>query len=1446
MESQSETPKRLNGDLVSSVASASSEGPIPPKTAKQRMARKNELKAKSTLMLAIPDEHVLKFHASKDAKSLWEKIKNRFGGNKESKKMQKTILKQNYKNFVASSQEGLDKTYDRFQKLISQLELHGEVISREDANLKLLRSLPPAWNNIALIMRNKSDLDTLSMNDLYNNLKVYESEIKIQSSSSLNSHNVAFVSSDNTSSTNEQVNTVHDVSAASSKDQAFTASYTDDVMFSFFSNQSNAPYCKSDGDDNQVNDRFKKSKGYHAVPPSYIGDYMPLRPDLSFAGLDNYVFKSKVSEAITSVLKIKTNASKTSKDSLEKPKTVRSSAPIIEDSKLDSKDKTVFESKEVKKTVKPSLEKIKFVNARNTTIENENKAKKPKKFSQSPRGTQKLGDGFEFKKKACFGNPQYALQDQEIFDSGCSRHMTRNKSYLIDYQEIDGEFVAFGGNAKGGKITGKDKIRTRKLDFEDVYFVKELKFNLLSVSQICDKKNSALFTDTECAVLYPDFNLFDESQVLLKVPRNNNMYSFDLKKGKQHKASCIENQMDHKVKTIRCDNGTEFKNRIMNELCEMKGNQTNGNVGPKSSDDEVADDAGKKSTKVPRKENEVQDPAKEGDKNNQEKDLRDQEEAPRKQFEQESERLFGQEEAANINITNILNIVSSPVNTVSSSFTAVDPGRERAQRNEFESMFGQEKDANGSMIFIPVSAAGSTYVYLGGSIPVNATALPNVDLPTDPLMPDLEDTTDTGIFSDAYDDEVEGAEADFNNLKLTTVLHQKAKENQSQGLSKLLTCLFSLSNRTHEGKHAIGTRWVYRNKKDERGIVVRNKARLVAQGYTKEEGINYDEMDVKSAFLYDIIEEEVYVCQPPGFEDLHFPNKVYKVEKALYGLHQASRSWYETLSTYLLENGFRRGIIDKTLFIKKDKVKTTSTSIETNKALLKDEEVKDVDVYLYRSMIGSLIYLTASRPDIMFAVCACARFQVTPKISHLHVVKRIFRYLKVNKDVQIRALIDGKNIIITEASIRRDLQLQDAEDPEEVGEGSEVLDLEKAKTAQAKEIANLKNLGNQKYASKQGRMIDNIDQDVEIALVDETHGRMNEEEMFGVNNLDGDEVIVDITAGENVEQSTKDAKKEVSTVDPVTTAGEVVTTTEGIKVTAAATTPQISKDELTLAQTLIKIKAAKPNEGGLIVQEPTKFKITSSSQPSQLPQAKDKGKRIMVEPEKPLKKKDQIAFDEEVTGKLEARMKAKMEEEERIAREKDEANIVRRKFFARKREIKKRNRPPTKAQQRSLMCTYLINIDGWNPKNLKKKSFDEIQKLFDSVMKKVNTFVDINTEIVEERLMKTQAKVTEGSSKRARDELEQESAKRQKLEKEDDSIELRRCLEIVPEDDDDVKIKVTPLSSKSPTIVDYKIYKEGKKSYFKIIRERFKKTKPVDDMDNLLFETLKIMFEHYT
>ncbi|GJX86047.1 putative ribonuclease H-like domain-containing protein [Tanacetum coccineum] len=127
------------------------------------------------------------------------------------------------------------------------------------------------------------------------------------------------------------------------------------------------------------------------------------------------------------------------------------------------------------------------------------------------------------------GNPQLELQEKGVIDNGCSRHMIGNMSYLSDYEEINGVFVAFRGDPKGGRITGKGKISTGKLDFEDVYFVKELKFNPFSVLQMCDKKNNVLFTDTKCVVLSPDFKLLDENHILLRVPRKDNMYSVDLK-----------------------------------------------------------------------------------------------------------------------------------------------------------------------------------------------------------------------------------------------------------------------------------------------------------------------------------------------------------------------------------------------------------------------------------------------------------------------------------------------------------------------------------------------------------------------------------------------------------------------------------------------------------------------------------------------------------------------------------------------------------------------------------------------------------------------------------------------------------------------------------------------------------------------------------------------------
>ncbi|GJR54785.1 putative ribonuclease H-like domain-containing protein [Tanacetum coccineum] len=245
--------------------------------------------------------------------------------------------------------------------------------------------------------------------------------------------------------------------------------------------------------------------------------------------------------------------------------------------------------------------------------------------------------------------------------------------------------------------------------------------------------------------------------------------------------------------------------------------------------------------------------------------------------------------------------------------------------------------------------------------------------------------------------------------------------------------MFSLGENSYTCSHTSRILWknpkglpklFFRNKKDEKGIVIWNKARLVEQGHTQEEGIDYDEvfaplarievvrlflayasfmgfmvyqMDVKSAFLYGKIEEEVYVCQPLGFEDLDYPDKVYKVVKAHYGLHQALRAYYETLAKYLLDNGFHKGKIDQTLFIKKQKGDILLVRVYVDDIIFgstKMELCTEFEKLMHdKSMIGSLMYLTSSRPAIMFTVCACARFQVTPKVSHLHAVKRTSRLI---------------------------------------------------------------------------------------------------------------------------------------------------------------------------------------------------------------------------------------------------------------------------------------------------------------------------------------------------------------------------------------------------------------------------------------------------------------------
>ncbi|GJT35602.1 putative ribonuclease H-like domain-containing protein [Tanacetum coccineum] len=777
------------------------------------------------------------------------------------------------------------------------------------------------------------------------------------------------------------------------------------------------------------------------------------------------------------------------------------------------------------------------------------------------------------KPSACWGNPK--LNDKGFLDSGCSRHMTGNLAYLLNFKEFDGGNVTFGGGAYGGRLSGKGTLKTNNLDFEDVYFVNELKFNLFSVSQMCDKKNYVLFTDSECLVLSPDFKSPDKNQILLRIPREDSMYSFNMHniipkenltylvaktttdesmiwhrrlghinfkninklvkenlvrglllkcfkndqtcvsclKGKQHRASSAKDEIrekgirreysvprtpqqngvaerrnmtlieaartmlaDSKLPTIfwaeAVSTACYVQNRVLvvkphnktpYELfrgfkpalrfmrpfgCHVTILNTLDNLGKfdGKSDEVVTGTISNESAGTQRELNEGTSTQKE--EISQDCIVKD---GPHNKSDKSEDDSSPKEDNA---VGQHVYTASPEVNTGHFKLNIVDPSKNTASLNDPDrpqDMFKLGASHTLETTHVEFfSDEDEPEVDLGNinnsyTVPTTTNTRIHKDYPIKNVIGDVKSTIEPTSIAKA-----------LSNSSWVEAMQEELLQFKLQQVWILVDLPI--------GKRAIRTKWVFRNKKDERGIVIRNKARLVAPGFLVYQ------MDVKSAFLYGTIEEEVYVTQPPGFKDLDHPDKVYKVVKALYGLHQAPRAWYETLANYLLGNGFKRGKIDQTLFIKKQKgdillvhvyvddiifgstnkelctgfeklmkdkfqmnsireltfflglqviqkedgifishdkyvaeilkkfnytdVKSASTLVDLEKPLVKDGDADDVDVHLYRSMIGSLMYLTASRPDIMFTVCACARFQVTPKTSHLLAIKRIFRYLK--------------------------------------------------------------------------------------------------------------------------------------------------------------------------------------------------------------------------------------------------------------------------------------------------------------------------------------------------------------------------------------------------------------------------------------------------------------------
>nr|GEU62398.1 copia protein [Tanacetum cinerariifolium] len=1309
--------------------------------------------------------------------SLWEVIENgikkavekRFEGNVATKKTQRNLLKQQYENFTAAS---------------------SEVLSQE-------------WNTHTIMWRNKPEIDTLSLDDLYNNLKIYKPKVKGTSSLNTNTKNVAFMSSNSTSSTNGAVNTAHGVTTASTQAAAVNSTTIDNlsdvVIRSFFASQPNSPQldnedlqqthpydleeidlrwqmamltmrarrflkntrrkfsmnaprsqdtkhkestrrivpvethafsalvlCDGLGGydwsdqaekelrrklemaqkqkdeiqlkvenfenssknlskliDCQIVDKCKAGLRYNDVPPSYTGNFLSPKPDLS--GLEEFVNESIVSEPtvkkpIVEISYVKASA--------EKSKVERKnfSPPLIEDWISNSKDEVESKPKIEKKIVKPSFAKIEFVKSKE-------QVKSPRKIT--------------------------IKQDKEVIDSGCSRHMKRNMSYLIDYEEIDEGYVAFGGNPKGGKITGRGKFDGKA---DEGFFVG---YSLNSKS----------------------FRVFNNRTRI--VEENLHIRSMN------YKPVVVGNQSNGNACTKACDDA------------ESKSSQDDG-FQPSSDD-------GKKVDEDQRQESEYKD----------------------------------QEKENNVNNTNNVNDAGiNGVNVVGHT---------------------QEEGIYCDEVFAPVVGIEAIRLFL------------------------------------AY--------ASFKDF----VVYQ---------------------------------------------------------------------MDVKSAFIYGKIEEEVYVCQPSRFEDPNFHDKVHKddillvqvyiddiifgstkkelcnaFEKMMHEKFQMSSMGELTFflglqvkqkqdGIFISQDKYVAEILKKYGFLK---VKNASTPMETQKPLLKDEDGEEVDVHMYRSLIGSLMYLTSSRPDIMFVVCSCARYQVNPKCKKQTVVANSIteaEYVAASSYcgqaqlttvglmlmlLKLQAIVDGKKVLITESTIRRDLQLENDEgadclpnvmifeqltlmrcqeaigdvvaqtrservskisnDPLLVGVNTprsgedslkinelmelctklqqKVLDLKTIKTTQALEIDSLKRKVKKLERRRKSRT-HGLKRLYKVRL--SARVESSEDKGLGEEDASIQGRIADIDANEDITLMRMLLKK----IDAAQ-----------IQVTIAATTPIISIDEVTLAQALAELKHTKPKAKakGIIFHEPKESTTTTTAEIPKL-RSQDKGKAKMIEEPVMLKNKDQIQLDEEVALKLQAELQVESKKEQRLAVERAqqevEANIAlieswddvqakidadyqlaerlqaeeqqefndkekaklfmqllkkRRKFFAVKRVEKKRNKPPTQAQQRKIMCTYLKNIKGKKHTDLKNKYFDSIQKMFDTAYNMVNTFVGYRTELVEESSKKAEEEVTEGSSKRARTELEQESVKKQKIDDNKDTAKLQQLVKIIPYEEG-VAIDTIPLAVKPLSIVD--------------------------------------------
>nr|GEV69954.1 hypothetical protein [Tanacetum cinerariifolium] len=1201
----------LNGDLP--VPTKIVEGilqPVAPTTGEQKLARKNELKARGTLLMAFPDKHQLKFNSHKDSKTLIEAIEKRFGGNTETKKVQKTLLKQQYENFTGSSSESLDQIHDKLQKLVSQLEIHGVSLFQEDFNLKFLRSLPSEWKTHTLIWRNKADLEEQSLDDLFNSLKIYEAEAKHSSSTGNTTQNLAFVSSSNTDSLIDvddlkEMDLRWQMAMLTMRARRFlqktgkNLGVNGPTSMGFDMSKVKCYNCHQKGHFAWECRSPKDSRRNSAAEPQRRTVLVETSTSNALVsqcdGVITYDWSYQTEEEPANYALMAFSSSSSSSDNETKspqivPSFVQSSEQVISprhsvqhaettipattpkpaspkpaSSGKRRNRKACFVCKSMdhlikdcdyhaKKIAQPTprthahrvstaVSQIKVTRPRHANLP-VTKSKSPirrhltrshsPKTSNSPPRVTAIATPV--------GIPQYALKDKGVIDSGCSRHMTGNMSYPSKFEELNGGYVAFGGNPKGGKISGKGKIKTVTDDYSRftwVFFLatKEETSPILKTF-ITVLENQLSLKNTSIGFMRPfgyPMTILNTLESLGKfkgkvdegflVGYSVNSKAFKLFNSRTRvvqetlHVNFLENKpniadsgptwlfdidsltstMNYQPFTARnqANPSAGFQDKFNAEKAEEEIDQqyvlfpvwSSGFTNPQNNDGDAAFDGKEHDFDAKKPESEVSVSPSNSAQSRKQDDKTKKEakgKSPVESFTGYRDLSAEFEDCSN-NSINELNATGSIVPTLgknslnnTNTFNAAGPSNADITYSDDEDDVGAEADFNNLETSITVSLIPTTRVYK--------------DHPVSQIIGDLSSTSQT--------------------RSMTRVV-----QNQG-GLSQMFnddfhTCMFACFLSHEEPKREkepLVPNGFTRIKKDERGIVVRNKARLVVQGHTQEEGIDYKEvfapvarieairlflayasfmgfmvyqMDVKSAFLY--------VCQPLGFEDPDHPDKVYKVVKALYGLHQAPRAWYETLANYLLENCFQRGKIDQTLFIKRQKGdillvqiyvkqkkdgifisqdkyvaeilrkfgltegKSASTPIDTEKPLLKDPngvntprsdedmiELMELTVFLLPKVekVGirlNAVDLKVSAIRHMLLLSIKYALTVNPNI-YVSCIKQFWTTVAVKQEndvTRLQALVDRKKVVITEATIRDALRLDDAEDEhvEEVNTG---------------------------------------------------------------------------------------------------------------------------------------------------------------------------------------------------------------------------------------------------------------------------------------------------------------------------------------------------------------------------------------------------------------------------